>query len=90
MNSKIEWMHKYYGKCDSKCKSCTHLYGDTRCEASDWRIGWDACGLTLQDILPDGYVPICERIKHITKPPFVHEDQVSMWDDQNKEVSLNG
>jgi hypothetical protein len=57
---RIVCMHKRFGVVDDrKCKDCAFLikqgynrsyykcikYGDTRSEATDWRLGWTACGL---------------------------------------------
>ena len=57
---RIQQMYRLFGKTDGKkCKTCAHLIavGHSRtyykCEksnvsssaATDWRVGWDACGL---------------------------------------------
>lgn len=58
MVRKIERMHELFGTCSGqKCKDCEHLYGgvnnyrkcliygNTRSEATDWALKYDACGL---------------------------------------------
>lgn len=60
MLRKIDLMHELFGKADGKCKDCEHyrtfkhhdksyrkceVYGITQSEASDWKAGYDACGL---------------------------------------------
>ena len=57
---KIDKMHYLFGKSDGKCKNCEHYstfkyhdksyrkceeYGITQSEASDWKAGYEACGL---------------------------------------------
>ena len=53
-------MYNFFGKADGKCKNCEHyqtfkyhdkpyrkcsVYGITQSESSDWKAGYDACGL---------------------------------------------
>lgn len=53
-------MYELFGRADGKCKDCEHyrtfkyrdksyrkceVYGITQSEASDWKAGYDACGL---------------------------------------------
>lgn len=58
MTRKIAKMHEMFGfTMGEKCKTCSHLkggvneyrkcevYGDTRSEATDWALKYDACGL---------------------------------------------
>ncbi|MEN6636134.1 MAG: hypothetical protein ABFC56_09800, partial [Clostridiaceae bacterium] len=66
MKRKLEAMHARYGCVDGKCRDCDHLarklwdkryikcvlYGDTNCEATDWRMKWQACGM-FNKPLPD-------------------------------------
>ena len=58
---KIELMHSFFGKTNGmRCKDCNNLirrfyharayckclcYGDSYSEATDWRVGYTACGL---------------------------------------------
>lgn len=53
-------MHKLFGTAEGKCKDCEHystfkyhdksyrkceVYGITQSESSDWKAGYEACGL---------------------------------------------
>ena len=77
---KITAMHKEYGKAHGlKCADCTSLlcrefrsgrrvykckaYGDSCADSTDWAKSWPACGLHGKP-LPDGHVPLIERLKH--------------------------
>ena len=76
---KIDAMHEVYGKSVHKCKDCCNFarnehsrvyfkclaYGDSACEATDWRANWTACGLFNKSI--KGLVPMVERLKHASK-----------------------
>ena len=79
---KIEAMHAAYGiSSDHKCKDCNHLccheysryyykcrlYGLSASDATDWRVGWTACGMWGKEAHA-GIVPILERLKHASRP----------------------
>lgn len=46
--------HNYY-KCE--------MYGDSACESTDWRLGYNACGWFGKD-RPNFYTPLIEVLKH--------------------------
>lgn len=75
---KIDAMREVYGRSEDICANCMHLrrvrpterayfkcaaYGDSNCEATDWRAGWMGCGLHNRP-LPPLYVPLIEVLKH--------------------------
>lgn len=93
---KIHAMHKRFGTCGvMRCKDCPHLirvrptdrqfykcelYGDTNSEATDWRVGYQACGMFGVEQDMSRWVPILEQLKHAPKPPDPPLDgQVDMW-----------
>ena len=93
---KITAMHKEYGKAHGlKCVDCPSLhcrefrsgrrvykckaYGDSCAESTDWAKSWPACGLHDKP-LPDGHVPLIERLKHSKRVDNRPVDgQVSMF-----------
>ena len=85
---------------DAICRDCRHLhtytaerkyykcsvYGDTRSDATDWRIGWIACGMYGK---PYTGKPVIETVKHAgrKKPEEPIEGQLSLFSLQEfKEV----
>lgn len=48
---------RHYNKC--------RIYGDTACEATDWRQKWPACGMFNRE---SGEIPVIERLKHERRP----------------------
>ena len=81
---KIEAMHRLFGVVIGKtCKECPHLvrhdyrgfkgykcciYGESHSEATDWRIGWTACGAI--DRMADGNAtPIYKRLQYDRNHP---------------------
>ena len=96
---KIEAMHQLFGVIPwEKCKDCPHIvrydyrgfrgykcciYGESHSEATDWRIGWTACGAF--DKMADGNAsPIYKRLQYdrniskITEETPQCEGQISM------------
>lgn len=83
---KIELMYHLFGRGepDTKCATCEHLvsytanrkwykcecYGETRSEASDWRLKYPSCGLYN---MPYDWIPVIEYKKHT--PRAKQEDQ---------------
>lgn len=67
MLRKIDAMHHYYGIASGRCENCPHfvrkiwnrtyhkcsVYGDSNSEATDWRCGYQACGL-IDKPFPEG------------------------------------
>lgn len=76
----IDYMHLKFGpgRQGVSCKSCTNLcrkqanrvwykclvWGDSCCDASDWRISWPSCGMYNRD--PAGLIHIKDTVKHVT------------------------
>lgn len=74
---KIELMHKLFGAAEGqKCKDCCHfltgryhdriyhkceVYGLTHSDASDWRNGFQACGLFNQLTDRNNIIRLAER-----------------------------
>ena len=72
---KIDAMHKYYGFGSGRCENCPHfkkkvfdrtyhkclVYGDSNSEATDWRSGYNACGL-IDKPFPSDETRIVTRI----------------------------
>ena len=73
----IDAMHKAYGKDYAhKCRDCCNLirrewgrsyvkcaaYGASHCTATDWRVGWQACGLFNKPF--NGFQPMVKQLKH--------------------------
>lgn len=75
MKRKIEAMYSVYGTGIGICAECPHfrkkifdrtyhkctVYGDSNCEATDWRKNWKACGL-IDKPFPSGDRRIVETI----------------------------
>ena len=95
MLRKIDLMYELFGKADGKCKNCEHyrtfkyhdksyrkceVYGMTQSEASDWKAGYDACGL-----FPDKENPYARdimelRICNNRVPEEQIDGQINMFD----------
>ena len=71
MSRKIEKMHEVFGReWGKKCKDCRHLsgnanqyrkceiYGNTRSDATDWALSYEACGLWNKEYKGD--IPIID------------------------------
>lgn len=72
---KIDAMHHYYGLASGRCENCPHfsekrysrtyhkclVYGDSNSEATDWRRGYQACGL-IDRPFPEGDARIVKMI----------------------------
>lgn len=78
---KMARMHLLFGRHSGHCKDCPHLirgeyhdkhyykckaYGLSRSEATDWRVGWDACGMIDKEI-GQTFRPVLDRIKRESK-----------------------
>lgn len=92
---KIDLMHKLYGEIpDRKCKECRHLcsytasrkyykcecYGETRSEATDWRVGWNACSLIDVEVFSE--YPVVRNLRYLnraTKEPSEVDWQISLF-----------
>lgn len=84
---KIELMHDIFGECSGEiCADCEHLlsyrhhnrrvhkcciYGDTRSEASDWKVHYPACGL-----FPNEMPPGCVDVITLVRPDKKEEEQI--------------
>ena len=82
---KIDAMYNYYGRGVGLCKNCQHftrkewgrvyrkcqVYGDSNSEATDWRAGYQACGL-IDKPFPENDVRI---VKLIGKLPLTGTDE---------------
>ena len=90
---KIDVMHKTYGTDYAhRCRDCCNFerrewghtyfkcaaYGDSRSTATDWRAGWEACGLFDKPF--NGFLPMVERLKHTPrkKPSEQVSGQIGM------------
>ena len=94
----IEFMHQFFGSGhpSNKCGTCEHLfwykqsrkwcececYGDTRSEASDWRLKYPSCALYN---MPYDGLPGIEIKKHMQRPKKETqcEGQMSLFDEVN-------
>lgn len=89
MLRKIEKMHQLFGTTPKeKCKTCSHLhggvndyrkclvYGNSRSEATDWALSWDACGLWNKPY--NGDVPIVRLNSGVIKPNMQCEGQMRL------------
>lgn len=89
MKRKIDLMHELFGVMKGeKCRDCKHLhggvneyrkclvYGNTRSEATDWALKYDACGLWNKPY--EGDVPIIKLV-HADKPDVQVEGQLSIF-----------
>ena len=94
MLRKIDAMHARYGRCPGVCRDCEHLfrceysrhyykcelYGDSRSEATDWRMSYPACGM-LNKPLPERFTPIVRFVAmeaHTKKSEAPIDGQVEM------------
>lgn len=85
---KIDAMHAEYGYGGGTCKDCIHLqrmtqrsgkvyykcelYGDSASEATDWRVGYLACGM-INKPLPALYTPMIDVLKRAPRKLAVEE-----------------
>lgn len=79
MLRKIDAMHALFGAAHgATCKLCPHItsyryngrniykckaYGNTRSEATDWRLWYPACMLIFVNLKKD-HVPVFDRLQH--------------------------
>lgn len=92
---KIEAMHKRFGSNNLfKCKDCEYLvkhtydktyykcslYGNSNSEATDWRVGYTACGLCNIELDLNNWIPIIVQLKHESRktPEAPIDGQIKM------------
>ena len=79
-DKKLAAMHQEFGRAyGMKCIKCPLLkqdrrpckckaYGVSMSAATDWSPALEACGLCLKAELPEGFVPLFDRIKRRKRP----------------------
>ena len=95
MIRKGEAMRQIFGEVSDRCQWCIHLkqhsygrnyykcelYGNTCCEATDWKKSERGCGMMNQEVDMRQWVPVVDRLKHMTKaeksPEEVPENQIA-------------